>query len=97
MAKGFGSLIAYYTFDSIKNNTIINEVDNKAFTSKMEGVPKIEAGKFGKDISFAGKAEPKRQYIDIEEAYPYGGTDLSISLWAKVTKGANKITLELVL
>jgi len=92
LAKDFGNLIAYYTFDNIKNNTIINEVDNKAFTGKIEGAPKIEAGKFGKGISFAGKAEPKRQYIDIEEAYPYGDTDLSISLWGKVPKGANNNT-----
>ena len=28
LAKDFGNLIAYYTFDNIKNNTIINEVDN---------------------------------------------------------------------
>jgi len=91
-AKDFGNLIAYYTFDNIKDNTVINEVDNKKFAGKIEGVPKIEAGKFGKGISFAGKAEPKRQYIDIEEVYPYGDTDLSISLWVKVPQGANNNT-----
>ena len=83
LAKDFGNLITYYSFDNIKGNTVINEVDDKKFAGKIKGAPEIGAGKFGKGIYFAGKAEAKRQYIDIEEAYPYGDTDLSIPLWVK--------------
>ncbi len=90
LAKDFGNLIAYYSFDNIKGDTIINEVNDKKFAGKIKGVTEIGAGKFGKGISFAGKAEAKR--IAIEEAYPYGDTDLSIPLWVKVPKGANNNT-----
>ena len=96
LAKDFGNLIVYYTFDNIKNNTIINEVDNKAFTGKIKGAPKVEAGKFGKGISFAGKAEPKRQYIDIE-GHTHMVIQTSVSLYGERFQKALTITLELVL
>ena len=63
LAKDFGNLIAYYSFDNIKGNTVINEVDDKKFAGKIKGAPEIGAGKFGKGIYSAGKAEAKRQLI----------------------------------
>ena len=94
LAKDFGNLIAYYTFDNIKNNTVINEVNSKAFTGKIEGAPKIETGKFGKGISFAGKAEPKRLTL---RRHTHMVILTSVSPYGERFQKALTITLELVL
>lgn len=82
------ALVLYYSFDAGTGDTA-EDVSGNGHDGSILGSPEWIDSDFGKALSFEGKAQPERQYVDIQGILPIGNTDNTVAMWVRIPPDSN--------